>query len=168
MVVEEFIDGREIHATVLGNGRHVICLPLVELKFKGEFKQNWEIYTYEAKWVEESWEFWAVPVKLAVLPARLEKRIEAMAVKAYRQLGCRDIARFDIRVDERDRLYIVDVNFNPSLRRDELDATWVAAKALDWSHGELIENVVAIAYKRVYGKLPDRVRERQYLLAAPS
>ena len=168
MLVEEFIDGREVHVTVMGNGRHIVCLPYVELMFRGEFKDNWNIYTYEAKWVKESWEYWNVPVRaIRDMPDKLNKKIEKLALLAYRKLECRDIARFDLRIDDKDRPFIVDVNSNPSLCYDELDATWCAAKALGWSYEDLIENVVAIAYKRVYKNLPDRVRERQFLLANP-
>jgi D-alanine-D-alanine ligase len=165
VVVEEFVDGREIQITVLGNGRHIVALPYAGLEFKGEFADNWEVYTYNAKWVQESWEYWNVPVKSPIKTSKiLNYRLGKLVNKAFKSLGCRDIARFDIRVDKYERPFIIDINVNPSLKYDELDATWISAHALHWSYPDLIESVVGVTYKRVYGKLPDRIRERQLLL----
>ena len=168
VVAEEFVDGREIHVTVLGNGRHVVTLPYCEVGFGGELADNWNVYTYEAKWDKQSWEYWSArayaPAKLS---RKLDAKLEKLAIKAFRAFGCRDIARIDIRVDEKDRPYIVDVNMNPSLNYyDEQDATLKSVYALDWTYEEFIETLVAIAYKRVHGRLPDRIRERQLLLTA--
>ena len=170
VVAEEYIEGREIHVTVIGNGRHTVMLPFAEIDFGGEFADNWSIYTYEAKWEKKSWEYWDARVLAAVtLGKKLDERIEAMVLRAYRAFGCRDIARFDIRVDQAGKAYIVDLNINPSLNaQDDQDATVASVEALGWSYGEFLETLIAITYKRVYGKLPDRMRERSMLLAAPT
>jgi len=170
MVVEEYIDGREIHVTVVGNGKHVAVLPPCEILFTGEFKDNWPVYTYEAKWEQSSWEYWQARVRSpADLTRKLNKQLDQISMKAFQVLGCRDIARFDIRLDEkRNRPYIVDMNMSPSLNLyDDQDATIKSIHALGWSYTEFIEKLVVIAYKRVHGKLPDRIRERHFLLAAP-
>ena len=70
----------------------------------------------------------------------------------------------DVRLDDKDRPYIIDANANPSLAMAELEATWRSAKALGWSYEDLVETVVAVAYRRKFGKLPDRISERQLLL----
>ena len=170
VLAEEFIDGREIHVTVIGNGRKAVALPYCEISFGGEFKDNWDVYTYDAKWDEKSWEYWGARAHAPVRVSRkLDRKIERLALAAYWAFGCRDIARMDIRVDAHDRAYIVDVNMNPSLNYyDSQDATVKSVEAQGWTYGEFIETLVAITYKRVYGRLPDRVRERHFLLAAPS
>ena len=170
VIAEEFVDGREIHVTVIGNGKKAVTLPYCEISFGGEFKDNWDVYTYDAKWEEKSWEYWGArahaPVKMS---RKLDRKIEKLALAAYRAFGCRDIARMDIRMNARDRAYVVDVNMNPSLNYyDSQDATVKSVEAQGWTYGEFIETLVAITYKRVYGRLPDRVRERHFLLAAPS
>lgn len=169
VIAEEFIDGREIHVTVIGNGRKAVVLPYCEIFFGGEFADNWDVYTYEAKWDEKSWEYWGARVHApARMDRKLNRRIEKLAIAAYRAFGCRDVARMDIRVNTRGRAYIVDINMNPSLNYyDTQDATVKSVEAQGWTYGEFIETLVAITYKRVYGRLPDRVRERQFLLAAP-
>ncbi len=169
VIAEEFVDGRELHITVLGNGRHVVALPPCEIVFGGEFADNWDVYTYAAKWDNESWEYWDARL---VAPARagkvLDKRLERLAIRAYKAFGCRDIARMDIRVDKNDRAYIVDVNMNPSLNNyDDQDATTASVRVLGWSYADFVETIIAITYQRVYGRLPDRTRTRQFLLASP-
>lgn len=154
VIAEEFVEGREIHVTVMGNEDKLMILPYSELEFKGEFESNWDIYTYDAKWTKESWEYWNVPVKSPISVSRLlKKRIDKLVTKAYLGLECRDIARFDIRVDKKEKPYIIDVNTSPSLKKDELDATWMSAKALGWSYDDLIETILGITYDRVYGKI---------------
>jgi D-alanine-D-alanine ligase len=170
VIAEEYVEGREIHITVMGNGRHIFALPYAELEFNGEFADNWNIYTYNAKWEQKTWEYWDARVTSpALLDTKMNKKLERLALKAYRAFNCRDIARFDIRLDDKGRPYIVDVNMNPSLNvHDDQDATIKSIEALGWSYEEFIETLIAITYKRIYGKLPDRTRERSFLLAAPN
>ncbi len=171
VVVEEFVDGREIHITILGNRRHKVALPACEIEFGGEFADNWDVYTYNAKWEKSSWEYWQARVSASARLARKDLgKLEKLALKAYRGFGCKDIARMDIRCDDKGhKAYIVDVNMNPSLNRfDDQDATLASALALGWSYEEFIETLIAITYKRIYGRLPDRTRTRQFLLASPT
>jgi len=171
VVVEEFIDGREIHITILGNNRRLIALPTTEIEFTGEFADNWDVYTYNAKWEKNTWEYWQARV---FSPARLSKKdtqkLEKLALKAYRSFDCKDIVRMDIRFNEKNhKAYIVDVNMSPSLNKyDNQDATLASVLALGWTYEEFIETLIAITYKRVYGRLPDRTRTRQFLLALPA
>lgn len=169
VIAEEFVDGREIHVTIIGNGNKSVTLPYCEISFGGEFKDNWDVYTYDAKWEEKSWEFWSAKAHApAKLKRKVDEKIEKLALRAYKTFGCRDVARLDIRLDSKDRPYIVDINMNPSLNYyDDQDATIKSVEAQGWSYGEFIETLVAVTYKRVYGRLPDRVRERHFLLAAP-
>ena len=167
VLAEEFVDGKEVDVTLLGNGKHVVALPITELKFTGEFKDNWNIYDYEAKWEDSSWKYWNVKLHSpALLDSKLERKLVILGKQTFSWLECRDFIRLDVRLDEKDRPFIVDVNMNPSLAMHELEATWRSANALGWSYEDLIETIVAITYKRVYGKLPDRIRERQLLLSA--
>ena len=49
-LVEEYIEGRDIDAGVLGNGNNIIALPLAEISYE-EFPQNKnKIFSYEPKW----------------------------------------------------------------------------------------------------------------------
>lgn len=165
VIVEEFIDGRELSATVIGNGRHAVVLPYIERVFTGEFSDNWNIYTYNGKWEESSWEFWASKIVCPVRTGQLlEKRLDRLSLNAYRAFGCRDIARLDIRVDQNEKPYLIDVNVNPGVDKHDQEEVWRSAQALGWTYADLVETLVAVTYKRVYHRLPDRTRESSFLL----
>jgi D-alanine-D-alanine ligase len=169
MIVEEYIDGREIHLTVMGNGRRVVALPPAEIDFHGEYLDNWNIYSYNSKWEAGTWEYWDTSTLVSKLSRKMEKKVCKDAVRAFRALGCRDIVRLDMRLDEKkQKAYVVDLNMNPSLNAYEVqDATYVSTHAIGWSFAQFVETLIAITYKRVYGKLPDRMRDRRLLLANP-
>lgn len=169
IIAEEFIDGREIHITVLGNEDYLVALPPAEITFGGEYEHNWNVYTFEAKWEKGTWEYADARVACPTMIDRKTKaKMEKLAYKAFAKLECRDIARFDMRLDDKGRAFIIDVNMSPSLNAyDDQDASIVSARAQRWGYEELIEKVVAITYKRGYGKMPDRIKERNLMLPLP-
>lgn len=151
VIAEEFIAGREIHVSIIGNGKDILVLPLCEIGFKGKFKTHWHVYTYDAKWVKKTWEYEDARVQSpAKLPRATQQKIKTLALKAYRALKCRDIARFDMRVDQKGTPYIIDVNMNPSINfYDEQDATLASVYALGWSYDTFIEKLLTITYTRL-------------------
>ena len=168
VIVEEFIEGRELHATVIGNDKHLVVLPYIEVEFSGEFEDNWTVYSYEAKWEEQTWEYWDTKEKVVLkLGKDMDKKVQEAAKKAFRAAGCRDIARIDMRIDEKNRPYVVDVNASPSMNPLRQSPSVKSAEALGWTYQELVETLVVICYKRSYGFLPDRLRERELLLNMP-
>jgi D-alanine-D-alanine ligase len=153
VLAEEFIEGREIHITILGNGKNLTVLPYCEIEFKGKFVSHWNVYTYDAKWAKNTWEYADARVDApATISSRLSAKIKTLALKTYRVFRCRDIARIDVRVDEKDVQFVVDINMNPSINYyDEQDATLASVYALGWTYEEFIERLLAITYRRVYG-----------------
>lgn len=151
VIAEEFVNGREIHVSVLGNGTHITVLPFCEIGFKGKFKNHWTVYSYDAKWVKKTWEYSDARVQApAKIPIAITKKIKALALKAYRAFKCRDIARFDIRINQKGEPFIVDVNMNPSINYyDEQDATLASVYALGWTYDEFIEKLLTITYNRL-------------------
>jgi D-alanine-D-alanine ligase len=111
------------------------------------------VYTYDAKWAKKTWEYADARVDApAKIPAGLQEKIETLTLNAYRAFKCRDIARIDVRVDEKGDPFIVDVNMNPSINfYDEQDATLASVYALGWTYDQFIERLLAVTYDRVYG-----------------
>jgi D-alanine-D-alanine ligase len=153
VMAEEYIDGREIHVTLLGNGKQLTVLPYCEIGFKGEFKNHWNVYTYKAKWSKSTWEYDDARVDApAKIPTALQANIKKLALNAYGAFKCRDIARFDIRIDKHGTPFIVDLNMNPSINYyDDQDATLASVYALGWTYDRFIEKLLAITYARVHG-----------------
>lgn len=151
VIAEEYINGREIHVTVLGNGTRLTVLPFCEIRFRGKFKKHWTVYTYQAKWDKDTWEYadaWAGAP--AVTDKILTDRIKRLARRAYRTLHCSDIARMDMRIDKKGIPYIVDVNMNPSINvYDDQDATLASVYARGWTYDEFIEKLLSMTHARI-------------------
>lgn len=151
-LVEEYIEGREIHCAILGDR----TLPLYEMQFKGgtdeQGKPLPKIITYRAKWDPYSRDHHAVQ---GVCPApdvdpAVAKKIEDIALRAYRALNCRDYARVDMRVDGRtNQPYILEVNPNPDLA--ESCAFAASAYASGRTYESMIGEIVQLALVRKAG-----------------
>src|SRR4030095_8852040 len=97
-LVEEFIDGREINVSVVGNDE-LITFPISEIDFTGLPEDYPKIISYNSKWMYKTVEFANTK---AVCPAEnLTKSeitiIQETAKKVYRILGAADYARVDMR-----------------------------------------------------------------------
>jgi D-alanine-D-alanine ligase len=142
-LVEEFIEGREINAAILGNGPHDV-LPLSEITFHPDLARP--IVSFEGKWLEQSQQYrMTEPVCPAPLKARNEMLVRDVALRAYKLLECRDYARVDIRL--RDGVpYILEVNANPDISPDAGLAR--SAGVAGFSYPQMIERILTIACKR--------------------
>jgi D-alanine-D-alanine ligase len=114
-LVEEFIEGRELHVGILGN-HPPRMLPIVEYDFSELPPEEPRIISYDVKWNPLSENYHKVHANCpAELSKRLQKRVEAACLRAYELTGCRDYARLDVRVSSREQVHILEVNPNPDL-----------------------------------------------------
>jgi D-alanine-D-alanine ligase len=148
-LVEEYIEGREIHCAILGDQP----LPLYEMQFKGGVDDHGKplprIITYRAKWDPYSREHHAVEGKCPVedLPPALVARIQSIALRAYHALGCRDYARVDMRLDPATgEAFVLEVNPNPDLA--DSCAFAASAQASGRTYAQLICELARIALER--------------------
>lgn len=143
VLAEEYVDGRELQVTVMGN-RRLLIFPVKEIIFGNIFKNRPKILTYKAKWREGSEEF--SDTNTIRCPARItgeqKRNIEAVVTKAYRLLGGRDLARFDIRLKGNVPV-IIDYNANP-----DLNLCRVPARVLGLEYADFLERVVGVAWQR--------------------
>lgn len=121
VIIEEYIDGREIHCAVLGNDPPE-ALPLFEMEFSDRVGADGEalpkIITFRAKWDPTSKDFYAMDSRCPAegLEPEVVAHIQDVALRAYRVMGCRDYARVDMRVDaSTGDPFILEVNPNPDL-----------------------------------------------------
>jgi len=151
-LVEEFIDGREFHVSIWGNDS-VEMLPPAEMDFSSFGDVHDRLCTYEAKFQPGS-----VPYEQirSLLPAPLTDEeymsLQRICLSTYRAYGCRDYARFDLRL--RDGVFfILDINPNPDISFDASMAC--AAESVGISYGDMGSRLVCLAARRhpVFGKL---------------
>lgn len=104
-LAEPFIKGYEITVGVLGAGKNIRALPVLQMIPKNEY------YDYEAKYTKGMTEL--------ICPARMSPGLTAIsqdiAVKAHRALGCYGASRVDFIAVEPDRVYILEVNSIPGM-----------------------------------------------------
>jgi D-alanine-D-alanine ligase len=149
-LVEEFIDGREFHVSVVGNGRlHV--LPPAEMDFSAFGNVHDRLCTYESKHDPASAPYRLIQLHLpAPLSDREQQQLQSVALAAYQATGCRDYARLDLRM--RDGVfYLLDVNPNADFSPDTSLA--LAAEMVGISYGQLgswLINLAACRH-RVFG-----------------
>jgi D-alanine-D-alanine ligase len=145
-LVEKFIVGREINVGIWGNGRPRL-LPLREIDFSQIDNPLHHLLTWESKWVPTSPDWNSMPViTQPAVSETLRARIEAIALATYRAFGCRDYARVDLRIDEREQPYVVDVNPNPDICPDGGFAG--ACYAAGYTYAEAISAIIAMALAR--------------------
>lgn len=117
VLVEEYIDGREFNATVLGN-RNRRTLAISEIVFSLPAGLP-DIITYAGKWEEDSAYYrGTIPVCPADITDGEKDRISVIAEKSCFLTGCRGYARVDMRMDRNGRVYVLEVNPNPDISPD--------------------------------------------------
>lgn len=129
LIVEEFINGREITISIIEDR----VLPIVEII------TNARIYDFDSKYKKGLTEF--------VVPAKLDKavaeRAGEVAVKTYRALGCAGAARVDILLDAAGELFVLEANTIPGMTGMSLLP--MAASAAGSSYEELVEEILLTA-----------------------
>jgi D-alanine-D-alanine ligase len=146
VLIEEFIAGRELNISILGNEAPQI-LPISEIDFSSMPPGLPKICGYAAKWDEESKEFFhTVPKCPAVLSPEIEKEVLHVSLQTYRVMECSDYARVDIRLSSDGIPYVLEVNANPDISPDA--GITRSAKAAGLSYPELIGRIVELAMDR--------------------
>jgi D-alanine-D-alanine ligase len=146
ILVEEFIEGRELHVGVLGNAEPVV-LPPLEYDFSELPAGEPAIISYAAKWDPLAEVFHRVGTRCpAPLTKRLEKRLREVSIQAYQVMGCRDYARLDIRISKDNHPYVLEINPNPDLT--EGVSFMESAEAEGLSFGETLAMIVELALER--------------------
>jgi D-alanine-D-alanine ligase len=148
VLIEEYIEGREIYVAVLGN-QDPEALPIVELDLSQLPEGTPRIAGTEVKW-EEGTEVYRTtqPFFPDDLDEATERRLRETACAAYQALKLRDYGRIDIRLDAQGTAHVIEVNPNPWLLSTAEFAK--AARKSSRSHCELIAEIVQLAMAR-YG-----------------
>lgn len=133
ILVEEFIDGREIEVAVMGNDSPVasIC---------GEIDSGAEFYDYDAKYVTDT--------STAYIPARIsedvEEQVREQAVKVYSAIGCQGLSRVDFFVTRADnRIVFNEINTLPGFTSISMYPKLFAASGIPY--GQLIDELLHLA-----------------------
>lgn len=143
VLAEQYIAGREINVGLLGNDPPE-ALPPCEIVFgdKGP-----AIYTIDDKRGKSGRTIeWICPARIG---EKLTEEAKRLAKEAFNVLGCYDMARVDMRLDDKGQLYILEVNSLPSL--GEHGSYTIAASHVGLDFAKLVNRMVEVASARYFG-----------------
>ncbi len=136
VIIEEFIDGREIEVSVMGNDEPVASVP-------GEIIPLKEFYDYEAKYVDGFSEL-RIP---ADLPEKTVQQLQHLAIRVFKVLDCAGMGRVDFFVGKKDgRVVVNEINTIPGFTRFSMyPKLW---EATGISYRELLDRLIDLAFER--------------------
>lgn len=132
ILVEEFIDGKEVEVAVMGNDSPVasVC---------GEIDSGAEFYDYDAKYTTDT--------SVAYIPARVSEtaaeRVREFAIIAYRALGCRGLSRVDFFVTKDERIVFNEINTLPGFTSISMYPKLFGASGI--AYDQLIDELLHLA-----------------------
>ncbi|PWJ85121.1 D-alanine-D-alanine ligase [Mesorhizobium loti] len=146
-LVEEYIEGREITAALLGN-EELEVFPLVEL----DFGDRQTFYTYEAKHMIDAEPQTICPAQVG---SSLATMIRDISVATFRACQCRDYARVDLRIDRSGQPFVLEINSLPAIGTTNFYS--LAARAAGHSYSSWVNRILDVAHTRYFGiKIPRR------------
>lgn len=152
IILEQFIPGREIECAVLGNGNPEASL-LGEIIPTGDH----EFYSYEAKYLDPNGAILKVPVEL---PIAIQEKIQTIAKKAFKVLGCTGMARVDFFLTPDNQIYVNEANTIPGFTQISMYPKLWQVSGLSYS--ALIDRLVELAFHHFE---QDRVLVNQFNVA---
>lgn len=130
VLAEQFIDGIELTAAVLGEA----ALPLIRLETPREF------YDYEAKYAANDTRY-IIPCGL---PAGAEAALQQQVLAAFNTLGCRGWGRVDLMQDAAGKPWFIEANTSPGMTDHSLVP--MAARHAGLSFEDLVLRILELAH----------------------
>jgi D-alanine-D-alanine ligase len=146
-LIEEYIEGREVYAAILGSYEKTEVLPLVELDLSQLPAGTPRIASRAVKFERDSEAYKLTKSKIAEdLDEATTHKLSETALAAYRAVKLRDYGRIDMRLTAEGEVYVIEANPNPWLSSKHEFA--MAAKKSGRSYTQLIREIVDMAMAR--------------------
>jgi len=136
ILIEEYVPGREIECSVLGNDHPIASLP-------GEVIPQHEFYSYEAKYLDDNGALFDIPAKLTQAETQT---IQSIAIEAYQVLCCEGMARVDMFLQKNGRVVLNELNTIPGFTKISMYPKMWAASGVHYP--ELIDRLIMLAIER--------------------
>ena len=133
VLIEEFIDGKELTVALWGNDEKVDAFPIIEITtLSGK-------YDYESKYTKGA--------SSHIIPARISEvvanEVVRLAKKTFNVTGCAGVARVDFMLSKDNLPYVIEVNSVPGMTETSLVPD--AARAMGVEFGELCEKILEMS-----------------------
>jgi D-alanine-D-alanine ligase len=132
VLVEEYIPGRELTVTLLGDR----ALPIVEIVPQGG------LYDYTCKYTDGKSQY----ITDVALSQEVIDEVQSMSLRAFRALSCYGYARADLRLSPENVPYLLEINTLPGMTCHSLVPK--AARAVGMEFAQLVEKIIDLALER--------------------
>lgn len=135
ILVEENIVGQEVECAVLGNDEPITSIV-------GEIAPSNEFYDYDAKYVSDSSLY--IPAHIS---DEIAKKVRAIAVEAYKAIGCKGLSRVDFFVQkDTNQVLLNEINTFPGFTKISMYPKLMEQIGIDFS--SLIDKLIELAIER--------------------
>jgi D-alanine-D-alanine ligase len=138
IIFEEFVEGRELECSVMGNENPQASMPAEIVVSK-----NYEFYTYEAKYLDPNAAELHVPAKI---DNNIADKIRVLSTKAYKALNCEDFARVDLFLKKNGDVLINEINTIPGFTNSSLFPMMWKERGITFT--DLITQLIEMALER--------------------
>ncbi len=136
VIAEEFVEGREIECSVLGNDDPIASVP-------GEIVPRHEFYSYEAKYLDDEGAELVIP---ANVPDEVTRQVRELAIRSFQVLCCAGMARVDFFLRPDGSLVVNELNAIPGFTKISMYPKLWAATGLEYT--DLIDRLIELALER--------------------
>ncbi len=136
IILEEFIPGREIECSVLGNEEPIASVP-------GEIVPQHEFYSYEAKYIDDAGALLKIPAQLS---ASEVKEAQKLAVDTFKTLCCEGMGRVDLFLRNDGKFFVNEINTIPGFTKISMYPKLWEASGLGYK--QLIDRLIQLAIDR--------------------
>ena len=133
VLVEEYIEGRELSVVVWGSPAAAEVMPIIEIEVPSGR------YDYESKYTPGG----VTHLVPAPISAECRREVEQLARRAYAACGCNGLARVDLLLSAENQPYVIELNAVPGMTETSLVPD--AARAVGIDFPELCEKILALA-----------------------
>lgn len=136
IIIEEYINARELECSVLGNEEPIASVP-------GEVISSHEFYSYNAKYLDEQGAVLEIPAKI---PEDTATEVQALAIKTFQTLSAEGLSRVDFFLKPDGKVLVNEINTMPGFTRISMyPKLWEASGV---SYTELIDRLIELAIRR--------------------
>lgn len=136
ILLEEFIEGREVECSVLGNEKPIVSIV-------GEIIAQQDFYSYEAKYIDENGAVLTIPANLSNDAVKV---IQDLAIKTFKVLCCEGMARVDFFLTKDNKAIVNEINTIPGFTRISMYPKLWEISGI--SYRELIDRLIQLALDR--------------------
>ena len=136
IIIEEFIQGREIECAILGNDK-----PMASIL--GEIVVDTDFYSYDSKYIDQKGADLQIPARIS---DSITEQVQNLAIKTFQTLSCEGLARVDFFLTSDGQVFVNEINTLPGFTKTSMYPKLWEASGIDYP--DLIDKLIQLAFER--------------------